>query len=398
VYPSGGGDTYWRCEAPAAAVGGKLLGVPLDDAKRAFDGPNDDTPFPWSVDLLLPEGETLTATTRAEWDRLAEQRTRYTAITARFPEVEGTVVWTRPDVNRAVHAWHMREQGTRTVGETDDNYFARSEQNLFLRENRVTLEQKVMHAKAMAMMAANVFSTEQLRDQYVKFMREHLGKRALPEAYVCRNHVPRGDWPERLEADGPLRVGFMGSPSHVWDVNLMYGAISAAHSAGSETVMIGYNPANPDPTVPDFEDGAEESWRSEKSLAYKRAWAKVISRHERWVDPSAYHRHPLPLDIGLAPLKVDAFTLGKSDVKLIEYTISGAVSVCQNSPVYNKAGWEHEVNCLMAGSPQEFGEQTLRLIRDPRLRYELVTAAQEYVANERNEDALALEWGYALSG
>jgi hypothetical protein len=89
--------------------------------------------------------------------------------------------------------------------------------------------------------------------------------------------------------------------------------------------------------------------------------------------------------------------MGKSDAKCLEYGISGAAIICTNSGIYNTAGWKHEVNCLMANSVQEMAEATLRLIRDPGLRYELVTAAQEYIWNERNEDVMRAEWEAALA-
>jgi glycosyltransferase involved in cell wall biosynthesis len=216
---------------------------------------------------------------------------------------------------------------------------------------------------------------------------------------MCRNHIDHAQWPERIERDGPLRVGFMGSTSHLWDVSIAYTAIHAAHSMGCETHMIGYNPGDPDPGVPDeiTADGETYELRSQKSKDHAAKWRKVISKHTGWINPTEYHRASLPLDIGLCPLKGDEFNFGRSDVKAIEYAISGAAVVCMNNPVYN-SNWTHEVNCLMAGSAQEMAVQTLRLIKDPQLRYELVTAAQEYVRKERGLVQMQQEWRYAISG
>jgi glycosyltransferase involved in cell wall biosynthesis len=399
IYVKGAGDNYWRCQAPARAVGGKLAAVPEARALRAFTQPNvrgPRTEFPWLMRVRLANGDSVLLDSKTAYKRYACSGQRHVDVELEFPEQEGTAVWTRPDRPRAVLMLAMQQQGIRVVAETDDHYFADPQHNLFLRQNKFSDENRLEHAQAMAVADAMVFSTGALRDQYVGFMREHLGKSLIPETHVCRNHVPLSDWPERVERDGPVRVGFMGSSSHVWDVGLTYGAISAAHQQGCETLMIGYSPSDPDPNFPDLVDG--QPWRSPKSQAYKDQWASVVSRHIPWIEPDAYHRAALPLDIGLAPLRSDGFTLGKSDVKAIEYTISGAAVVCQNNPVYNSAGWKDGVNCLMAGSPQEFGEQTLRLIRDEKLRYDLVTAAQEYVAAERNEDVLAREWRYAING
>jgi glycosyltransferase involved in cell wall biosynthesis len=253
--------------------------------------------------------------------------------------------------------------------------------------------------RAMCSMDRNVFSTTWLRDRYHKEYKARLGKRNLPELFVCRNHVPRKDWPVRDEGDGKLRVGFMGSGSHVWDVQKIYAAIHAAHEyTDAETVMIGYNPAAPDREPDELTiNDVTYQMRSEKSKRFRDGWAKVVDRHIPWIDPGDYRRAALPLDIGLAPLaRADDFTMGKSDAKALEYTISGAACILSNNGIYNTAGWKHEVNCLMANSVQEMAEATLRLIADPKLRFELVTAAQEMVWNERNEDVLCDEWSDAL--
>ncbi len=73
------------------------------------------------------------------------------------------------------------------------------------------------------------------------------------------------------------------------------------------------------------------------------------------------------------------------------------MGVCSNNPIYNSAGWKHEVNCLMGGSYRELATATVRLIRDPKLRYELVSAAQEMVSTERNEDVMRDEWMEAIA-
>src|SRR5262249_1458538 len=158
-------------------------------------------------------------------------------------------------------------------------------------------------------------------------------------------------------------------------------------------------PGDPDPDTPDqIEiDGEMVKLRSDKYQQNIDTWRGAITKHTAWIDPNEYHRAALPLDIGLCPLNNDDFCLAKSDVKAIEYTISGAAVVAQNNSVYNR-NWKHEVNCLLAGSPREMAEQTIRLIRDPQLRYELVTAAQEYVLKERGLKQMQEEWRAALDG
>lgn len=395
----GGNDIYWRCEAPARAVGGKVARIAEANVIDLLTYPTREGGFPWTLTATRTDGTETELGSEEEWRAFTEENDRIIGLRAEFPGLEGAAVFARPDIPRAVMAKSMRRDGVRTVAEADDNYFCSTSQNIFLRQMRVDDDARDAHARAMASMDANVFSTSWLRDRYHREYRARFGKRGLPEMHVCRNSLPLSDWPERVESDGPVRVGFMGSPSHVWDVNLAYAAFHAAKEAGAETWVVGYNPADPDPDIPDTveADGTVYEIRSAKSRAYVKKWAKVIDRHIGWVEPSEYHRAAIPFDIGLCPLLGNDYTLGKSDVKAIEYTASGAAVVAMNHPVYNTAGWVHEQNCLLAGSWRELAEQTIRLVRDPKLRYELVTAAQEMVATERNGDVLRDEWMVALA-
>lgn len=302
-----------------------------------------------------------------------------------YPNHQGAAVWIRPDLARATHAKAMRElHGVFTVAETDDNYLAPSQHNVYMRANGFDKKLRVDHMKAMASMDRMVFSTGWLRDYYHHELKNEFGKKRLPDMAVCRNHVWQEDWPIVEEHDGPVRVGWMGSPSHVWDVNLAWGALLWASKAGAETFMVGYDPANPEADV-----------TSDKGRANVEAWQRVGYRHVGWRQMDGTSRLRLPFDIGLAPLVTNAFTLGKSDIKAVEYTISGAAVIAQNNAVFNR-DWKHGETALLVGSPSEMIDAVKRLIGDPKLRRELVANAQQYVREERGGRQLAEEWGHAL--
>ncbi len=336
--------------------------------------------------------------TAAAWGQL--DKSRLVSAWTDFPAHEGVAVWVRPDLARATLAKAMRMNGVRTIAETDDNYFSDARHNIFLRRGQTNDKIRLDHAKAMVSMDANVFSTIWLRDRYHREYRKLFGDVGLPEMHVCRNHIPREMWPETVPNYGPLRVGFMGSPSHIWDVSRAYAAFHGAKQVGATTTMIGYNPADPDPDTPDTIelDGETIELRNAKSIAVRDKWKSVVDNHVRWIDPDSYHRVPLPLDIGIAPLRRNDNTLGKSDIKAIEYTVSGAAVVAESHPVFRSAGWVHEVNCLLTSSQNEMARQTVRLIRDHALRRELVQNAREMVATERNEAVMRDEWRAALAG
>ncbi len=398
-----GNDVFWRIRGPAEAIGAQVSLVHGDDAEDAYLGPNTHTLFPWRFRGTMADGTKKVIRTRKAFDKLAKERAGFIELKAEFIGHQGAAVWIRPDIPRAAIGLAMQSQGIRTIAETDDNYFADTNMNLFLRANLKDDEEikrfREETARAMFSMDANVFSTKILRDRYFREYKKRFGKKKPPQDFVCRNHIAASQWPERIERDGPVRVGFMGSASHVWDVNLAYPAVKAARDLGCETHFYGYNPGNPDAGIPDVieVDGEIVEMRSEKSKKNSALWNLAISKHTGWVESTEYHRAALALDIGLCPLIADDFCLSKSDVKMIEYTISGVAGVCMNNPVYN-GDWKHEVNCLMANSPREMAEQTVRLIQDPKLRFELVTAAQEYVMNERGIKQMQDEWGDAISG
>jgi len=392
IYADAGGDDYWRAKAPAKVLGAKIVAVPPRQMERAFTRPNSSTPLPWRIELQTSDGQQHTFSTMKAWKQFANSRPGYVPTTIRtvFPKVEGVAVWQRPDRSRAALALTMQDQGTRTIADTDDNYFADASQNVWLRQHRFTELERTQHARAFAIQDAIIFSTAQLRDVYQRELRSRIGRKNVPELHVCRNHVPLADWPERDERDGPLRVGFMGSASHVWDLAaLAYASFHAAHGLGCETVFIGYSPT---------ESELPTEQRTDKSLEIGAKWQKVISRHIPWVAPVDYARAALPLDIGIAPLRTNAFNLGKSDVKAIEYAISGTAAVLQNNAVYNTAGWKHGVNCLMASTQEDFAHAVVRLVRDAKLRYELVSNAQQMVMNERGDDQIRREWHAAFAG
>jgi hypothetical protein len=110
---------------------------------------------------------------------------------------------------------------------------------------------------------------------------------------------------------------------------------------GCEVVLIGYDPHwHPQCAV----DGiAGLSYGDEFGFPHRQI---------PWVDPQQYGRDKAvyPLDIALAPLEVTAFNLGKSDVKALEYGMSGAAVVAQNMPVYQTL--RHGETGFLAGSPR----------------------------------------------
>jgi len=360
----GNSDYYWRVTAPARSMGAKTCLIPEMGGAHHVCTPNEEEHFPWGMD--------------------EDHNSSYPAHEG------GAAVWTRPDLLRAIHARAMAQQhGIRTVSESDDNYMSNVKFNIYMKSNGFGEDHRMKHLQAMASHDACIFSTAYLRDAYHKAFKEALDRRHVPtEMYVVENHVFEEDWPEPIpmREDGKIRVGWMGSPSHIWDVDLAWGALLAANLAGGHVVMIGYDPSNP-----------EHSITSKRSMGKVKQWRKVGFEHIGWQTMDWKSRLALPLDIGLAPLLVNDFTLAKSDIKAIEYTIAGAAVIASNMSVYNQH-WVHGETALLAGSPSEMIDHTLLLMRDAKLRRTLVENAQQYVREERSLERNGWMWREAVTG
>jgi len=361
----GAADLYWRVRVPAKAVGAKLQLLPEKTATAPLSTPNAGSVFPWH---MTDEG-------------------------AHYPAQEGNAVFTRPDQVRAAHALAMRltDDVDRVVAEIDDNYTAQNLTAIVSDSGRQRLDIgrldadkiRVSHMKALLVFDALIVTTKYLQNTYFKAFRELGGKQDI---HLCANHVDPDDWPAPKPSSERLRVGFMGSASHHRDVALAYGALRWASDHGHEVVFCGHDPH--------WRVG-DEFVRAYQSL-YRPAGYAIDYTHIPWRSNVERSELVWPLDIAVAPLERTAFTLGRSDVKALEYTMSGAAMVLANHEVY--ADWRHGDTCLKANGPEDFQRQVERLCRSSRLRDELVLRATDYVRRERLISHHVDEWQEAIHG
>lgn len=386
------GDLTWRVESPAFAVGAKVHYIPDGhDGGEALYWPNEGDAFPWQFEIVLDDGTRETVASRDRWEQLCRQGGRLADVTPRYPTHEGgSAVFTRPLAFGAAHMLGLKQNGVRVVAEVDDNYLSDQHLNWFMQQADKDLRQtgkswedyRDDHARSICTADAIIVSTDHLRDVYWRELARLYGKKDLPDILVCRNHVDERFVPKTLvppREDGKLRVGYMGSDSHVWDVDLIYEACVEAFVNGHEIVFVGINPAAINP----------------KYRKSRKDWGRISYTHVPWTND--YRGTALPLDIGFCPLRVDSHTLCKSDIKWLEYGLSGAATVAQNCLVYNRTA-VHGENALMANSPAEFVVQMRRLINEPGLRERLVTGTREYIEEERLLSKNTDEWRQAVYG
>lgn len=342
--------------------------------------PNSGSHFPWQIEATEETGTRTVIASKDAWKGFNSAPRKLTALQTVYPEHEGdAAVFTRPMSWLATHGLELRKQGVRVVAEVDDNYMSPSQANVMFQIAETSDKDRDEHARSICSTDGIIVSTEYLRDQYRKELRKHFPKHPLPEIHVCRNHVDERHIPKVKPYDGPLRVGYMGSDSHVWDVDLIYPALWEAKQLGCKIVFVGIHPQHINPRY------RQKSWD----------WAALDYEHVPWrLD---YRGTALPLDIGLAPLVTTRHTLCKSDIKALEYALSGAACVAQNNLVYNRT-LKHDEHVLFAGSPAEFVEMTKVLVRDADRRVRLVENTNEYIREERLLADHADEWREAVLG
>lgn len=345
----GNNDATWRVQIPADALGAKVIKVTEKTWQSEALNPNLDGDFRWYLN--------------SECDAV-------------YPDLEGpTAVWTRPDVTRATHAIAMWDQGKRIVCEVDDNYLAPPKYNPVMSVNFTKRTQEEI-ARAFAPFDDIIVTTPYLRDVYTKAFRA-LGVKPLPEFHICGNHIsPQMAATTPEPYDGPVRVGWMGSDSHWRDIRLAYPAFEAAAAEGAEIVIIGYDPKW-------WPQCGNRQWKG----PYAGREFGFNYTHIPWVNPAQWERSPFPIDIGICPLERNKFTLGKSDVKVLDYALAGAAVVCSDT-VYGDTIRHGETGLLVrrrqtAAAMKEMGEHVLQLVRDAKMRRELAGNLRQYVNEER---------------
>lgn len=122
----------------------------------------------------------------------------------------------------------------------------------------------------------------------------------------------------------------------------------------------------------------------------------------RWsrINPVDFQIYPLvlrQLQIGLAPLEMNAFNRSKSALRLLEYGAVGVPYVASPSPAYVQ--FHRETNgCggFIARTKREWSEAIALLVGDERLRKEMSAAIQERVRRDYNTDEVGLHWATAI--
>lgn len=201
----------------------------------------------------------------------------------------------RPDkVDEMIaHINILKSRGVKVVYEIDDDPFSTR-----FAENYDDIKKVLPHYDAI------IVSTRKLASRVEDYCRP----------YVFRNYVDHELWDAFPDFRVPekITIGISGSPTHYDDWLVV---AEPLHKIAKKHQHVHF-----------------------LSFGYTPDYLADLPRLER-VDPVPYNRYPSHLkrmDIGLAPLNNDEFNLYKSEVKVLDYGLAGALPIASDHPVYRQ--------------------------------------------------------------
>ena len=212
-------------------------------------------------------------------------------------------------------------------------------------------------------------STETLKKQY-----EHLNSniRVLPNYFDDRLFgfkTPQ----KTLENNGPVKILYMGGRSHLLDVELIIPVLKTLLEEFGETIhlhMLGI-------PIP-------------KALKpFRNISADTAIRYD--YEEFAKHLQHQIADIAIAPLEDNLFNRCKSPIKHFEYASLGIPGVFSRVQPYMEV-IQHGRNGFLATNYDEWYEKLKLLIKEPALRYDIASQAQEEISDKYLLSKNAWRW------
>jgi glycosyltransferase involved in cell wall biosynthesis len=267
------------------------------------------------------------------------------------PEV---AVWLHPAAMQRKYIDEHRERGRKLVIDVDDDYVSPAFDATLRRwgldavADQWSPEERAGHRDLVREADAVICSTAHLADRYADLN---------SNVHVCLNSVDPDDWapPPRRDPTQPIRVGWAAAKQHWPDAALVEPALRwASKQKHVQVVVIGVEP--------DFDfDYIHVPFTP--TLTTYRDWLGVI-------------------DIGLAPVKGGAMNDAKSDLKFLEYTMAGALTIASCRPAYAMTV-RHGETGVLAKNARDFRYYVEQAVRDEDTRMAIVRNAARYVASCR---------------
>jgi hypothetical protein len=188
--------------------------------------------------------------------------------------------------------------------------------------------------------------------------------------HVCRNSVDPTDWPEfRKPDDGVFRIGWFASRSHDRDAPIVRKALSwASRQPNVQVVTVGLDPLGWD---------------------FKRT-------HLPWSDDFGVYRQALHLlDVSVAPILRTSSSVCRSDLKILEAAMGGAMSIAQRIEPYDE--WFDDPNVLTASTEKDFYDHVRWCVRNQDEAREMGRRTRDYVLRERTIQKEVSKWEAACA-
>lgn len=171
--------------------------------------------------------------------------------------------------------------------------------------------------------------------------------------------------PGRDIASQPVRIGYIGTPSHDQDLAVIAPAIRKLEARFGAQINVEVI-------------GAFRGKQPQFGRALDHGKANEYPDFVRWLLAN------VDWDIGLIPLHQDSFNQSKSDLKFLEYAALGLGIVCSDANCYASVA-RHEQNALVVeNSEQAWVDAITRLIEDRQLRQSLAKNARSAVKQNRS--------------
>jgi processive 1,2-diacylglycerol beta-glucosyltransferase len=198
---------------------------------------------------------------------------------------------------------------------------------------------------------------------------------------VCHSSSPLSLQGRGVGGEGrPITIGYMGTPTHDDDLQLVLPAIRSIchrHAGRVEFQLIG--------TV---RDEATKKLLADLPIHY----VPLDPRETEYPLFMLWFTANTRWDIAISPLRDTPFNRCKSDIKFLDYAAIAAAGIFSRCPAYSATVQHQVTGWLAANTPDAWEEALETLIADPKLRWQIANQANSYLYNERTLAQRAADW------
>jgi len=234
----------------------------------------------------------------------------------------------------------------------------------------------------------SLYQQEEVRDTIKKFLNEcdlitvpsmtlakSMRQHCNTDICVLNNGINPDDWTHK--EDDKIKIGWMGSQTHVKDAKLVSDALKAVlDDSNAYLKLIGWV-------------SSEEAF----------AWAADHPKVElcEWVEINSLPSVMADFDIGLCPIEDTEFNRCKSNIKWLQTGVMGIPCVVSGIPPYTD-DVVNGVNGFCANTPQEWYDTIMMLVHDEATRNRVGLSAMREIREKHTTNRRAQELLAALRG